>query len=462
MNRANQNALVQATNQRVLSIRQSEFDYYVALHMTFGTQAALLCGFVYCAFTINYVDDANKYVGTDVCFGLYFCFVAATICFAVHVIMCTLILQVFGPGLAIYGPLGSMVRAIEGMKAEQEQVITAFILMILCMGMSTVWMCWVIMNVNEAFAATAVFAIAVRQWYFYCERIYLRFYWNKDESDWSTGDLEDSGLSYNDEPGANFVARSPIHGGGETTSTNQDDAEESTFTRKKVRFPLLTFFGVLKSEEEKGNKAPKTGPGGSKVQITSVAMEGYFTTKGKVEIHQSKSWERRYFVLLSNGNIFIYDTRHDFRTAPKEPIYVRPLKLNTFYVKVDSKDSNDRAKEKEDDEGKGANGEEDEDDGEDEVMAGNNLNKTGLRQKSGAVTAKPVPSARTHFYLKQKFRFQITLVPRENETFDADSSFRNHWRLSCDTEEEMEIWVGVMKDICPSCFRDEDEREKKH
>ena len=58
-------------------------------------------------------------------------------------------------------------------------------------------------------------------------------------------------------------------------------------------------------------------------------------------------------------------------------------------------------------------------------------------------------------YLRQRFRFQITLVPRENEEFEVNSQFRNHWVLSCDTEEEMQIWVGIMQEVCPSCFKEQ-------
>ncbi len=46
MNRANQAALYQATNQGLLSIRQSELNYYVNLNVAFGTQAALIGGFI--------------------------------------------------------------------------------------------------------------------------------------------------------------------------------------------------------------------------------------------------------------------------------------------------------------------------------------------------------------------------------------------------------------------------------
>ena len=152
---------------------------------------------------------------------------------------------------------------------------------------------------------------------------------------------------------------------------------------------------------------------GIHVHKGNISMQGYFTTRGRVEAQQKKSWERRYFVLLNNGSIFIYNSRQDFRLEPKEPIYTRPLKLINFFIKVDNTDANELA----------------------EVASSDHkTNKSDMLKE-------------------HEFRFQITLMPRENETFDASSQFRNNWILRCDTEEELNIWLGIMKVTCPSCFR---------
>jgi hypothetical protein len=202
MNRANQQALFQATNQGLLGIRQQEINYYLNLNLAFGTQAALIGGFTYGVFTQNQLNQENDY--GEVFFDICWIMSAATIASAVHVIVNTMLLQVVGPGLALHGPVGSIVRATEGMKVEQKQIVNAFILMMMMFALSTIMSFWVVMNFESALGSTAVFIIAARQWYFYTERIYLRFYWDADKSAWDDRKEDDSGR----EPG-NFHERSP-------------------------------------------------------------------------------------------------------------------------------------------------------------------------------------------------------------------------------------------------------------
>ena len=93
-------------------------------------------------------------------------------------------LSVFGPGLAINGPLGSMARAAEGLSVEQEHVLASFIVMMMFFAATTVIIFWALMDIAAAFSSTIVMVIASYFWYSYCERIYLRFYWNKEVAGW--------------------------------------------------------------------------------------------------------------------------------------------------------------------------------------------------------------------------------------------------------------------------------------
>ena len=53
MYKANQEALYQQTNQGLISIRNSEIQFYLVVNNTIGTQAALIGGFTYGVFTQN-------------------------------------------------------------------------------------------------------------------------------------------------------------------------------------------------------------------------------------------------------------------------------------------------------------------------------------------------------------------------------------------------------------------------
>eukprot|EP01034_Spumella_vulgaris_P035571 gene35571-43861_t len=75
----------------LVSIRAAEIEYFSQFFSSFGTQSALVLGFI--SGSVSQV-----------------------------------------PGLALRGPLGSMVRAVEGMIVEQEQVVFFFCLSIFSFG----------------------------------------------------------------------------------------------------------------------------------------------------------------------------------------------------------------------------------------------------------------------------------------------------------------------------------------
>ncbi|KAJ1398267.1 hypothetical protein B484DRAFT_255331 [Ochromonadaceae sp. CCMP2298] len=89
MNRANQHALFQATNQGLISIRQSEIDYHQSLNVAFGLQAALIAGFVYNTFTQNPISE-----GIGLLSDFYWAISALTVALCVHVVLCTMLMQV--------------------------------------------------------------------------------------------------------------------------------------------------------------------------------------------------------------------------------------------------------------------------------------------------------------------------------------------------------------------------------
>jgi hypothetical protein len=464
MNRANQQQLFQVANQAVLGIRQLEINYYSNLYATFGTQAILVGGFTYGTYTQNNYDYSHPYLNVFLYF--YFVMGGLTIATAVHVMLCTMILQVFGPGLALHGPLGSMARAAEGLRAEQEQIIMSFIFMILNFAGSTVWVFWCVMSIPQALCCTVLFFAVGTQTYYYCERIYLRFYWNKTESNWNNGDIEGGGVEMDMEPGAQYSntyandGSNPMHGGGGGGAGGGDGGTKATYTKKKLPFPFnLSFKRPVSSKETadgitaaasssaRGNTnasasgiiaidTPTAMAGDFKgIDLSAgssrnmVAMEGYFTTKSRSEaaptLIDRKQWDRRYFVLFKTGEFYIYKIRQDYRVNPKEPMYTRPLRLIDFYVAVDNTDQELRSE----------------------------WDDEGRTERSAALTvATSVPARESRKALP--FRFQLTLIPRENEEFDDRAQFRNHWLLRCDTEEELEIWIATIRDLSPSCFRD--------
>lgn len=201
MIRASQKALIQRTNLGLLDIRQMEINYYLSLNLAFGTQAALIGGFTYNVFTqqpfnedVTYIT-AQKYVND-------FCWLSSGVCiaFSIHVIIVTVLLQALGPGLALHGPVGSIVRATEGMRVEQKQIYTSFNYMIVFFAISSILSFWVVMSFIAATASTVCFVIAARFWWFHTERMLLRFHWNRDVDAWKSTQTG-GGRNYNDADG---------------------------------------------------------------------------------------------------------------------------------------------------------------------------------------------------------------------------------------------------------------------
>lgn len=130
MNQAQQEQLFQQTNLGLLNIRQLELNYYLQLNLSLGTQAALVGGFVTQVFTQQPRNNTMEKYYVDVWQDVAWITSSACVALCIHVIVCTMCMQVFGPGLALNGPVGSMARACVGMEIEQKQIIVSYILMV--------------------------------------------------------------------------------------------------------------------------------------------------------------------------------------------------------------------------------------------------------------------------------------------------------------------------------------------
>jgi hypothetical protein len=478
MNRANQEALFQATNQGLLSIRQSEINYYQSLNVAFGTQAALIGGFTYGVFSQNQINYDNNYDNVDILADVYWVCSAITIALSVHVILCTMLMQVLGPGLALNGPVGSMARATEGMRLEQKQLIWAFIAMMIMFSVSTVLSCWVVMSFEASIGCSIAFAVASCYWYKYCERIYLRFYWESEEAGWdarnnSFDDLSEQEptvphayketIQAKETAGArkkeskrrnvfNFLSRNKKQPEG---AASRRVSKESTRERENSstvgQHPLKRTLTSSSQVSDYGGTAHGNLPVNASWAAASanrgVVMEGYLTKRGggtKMMDFRNEPWERRYFTLTATACFFIYKTRHDYRNDPKSPIYTRPLRLYEYYIEVNNSDWDTN-----------------------EGTEIGSVAETAVTLKSSRFTLS-VPDDKDI----KPHRFQMTLVLRENAEpapvmeLDKEGAsnpmraqsmraerYRDHWVLRCDTEEELQLWVGAVRDVCPSCFK---------
>ncbi len=116
MYKAKQEQLIQQTNQGLINIRQTEINYHINVNATLGGQAALIGGFTYGKFLTDFESTRPWAHHTQTAY--YVC-ASITVASAILVIILTMLTHVMAPGLALNGPVGSMAKATEGLKAEQ-------------------------------------------------------------------------------------------------------------------------------------------------------------------------------------------------------------------------------------------------------------------------------------------------------------------------------------------------------
>eukprot|EP01042_Synura_sphagnicola_P008756 gene8756-11237_t len=193
MLRAEQRQVFQETNVRLVELRHLEIDYYFTVNAAIGTQSVLIGGFAYGLFTKN-TNNGTEYGRLSL--AAFYVTSAITIFASIHVVVMSLLLQVFGPGLALHGPAGSMARAAEVMLDEQRQVMVGFITMMVFFALSTVMCFWTAMDFVSACICTGVFVVAVRQWLYYWRRVYFKLYWDKSRAKRMFEDVK----AHSDEP----------------------------------------------------------------------------------------------------------------------------------------------------------------------------------------------------------------------------------------------------------------------
>ena len=132
MYKANNQLLYQSTNDMLTQIRQSEIDYYTGYFSTF-TSIAALCT----SLTINTVTQIQAYSYTGLPRALktwFWLSCVVTICVGVQCSIISSITLVYGVGLSLKGPLGSMIRAIKGMGKSSKKALTCYMMTLFMYG----------------------------------------------------------------------------------------------------------------------------------------------------------------------------------------------------------------------------------------------------------------------------------------------------------------------------------------
>ena len=173
-------------------------------------------------------------------------------------------LTVFGPGLALRGPVGSMTRAVDGMRREQDSTLYSFIGLVVFLGISMIASFWSWMTEPTAAFLTFIFTVQTFFWYQHSVRIYNRFKYDAIDV-------------------SNF-------------------GESSTQQARSLKLSHL-----MESKDPLYTKA------------LQAKMEGFLMVMTKTSglIFSSVSWERKYFV-LKDMVIRSYKKKSDYETSAED------------------------------------------------------------------------------------------------------------------------------------------------
>ena len=369
MQQADQKKLIQESNLLLVNIRNAEIVYFNNFYLNFGTQAAVinaaLCGSLSQCPALQlktaYIWKFTYWIGA-----------ALTVALATHLMLCTIFITVYGQGMAIRGPRGSMVRTIDGMVEEQHHVTFAFVLLIFVfVVLQQVGMFFVVMDVAFAIISSVFMVLSLGITYHYGLRIYNRFYWDKNKTGWNDLTFLDPDEQLKEfDPHAEdlWQKRGPADSGGwgkRATGAKQQKGKKKTLFQK-LGFRRRKRNPGLEGEEgdQGGGLADRRSSEGvamkdihnplnnysspyydnasilsdgpylevSKLEqgadVTHNTVAGYMTLKTRRSFPQDQ-WVRRYFVIRANL-IYYYNSEMAFKENSAKPINKRPIDLEGY------------------------------------------------------------------------------------------------------------------------------------
>lgn len=316
MNQAHQQKLVQETNMNLVAIRSAEIEYFSTFFSNFGTQAALIIGCI--MGSVSQVPGINSNINYF-WVVMYWISTAITLAGALHVLLCTIFINVFGQGLALRGPLGSMVLAVEGMVIEQKQVLFSFILTTAAFGINCIGMYWIMMDQTSAITSSLITLIGMYFWYHYCLRIYNRFKFSSKGADWDD--------SYNPEGVLDDMEEDVTTQKGSLKSRKNVGVSMGGIPEKTpvVKNPLVD------SSSDATYETHASNPSDIFLDLTmdgDDAISGYLTLKTEKRFLKDP-WERRWFV-VRGSNLYYYEDKDAFTRNPSMPMNKRPISLEGY------------------------------------------------------------------------------------------------------------------------------------
>mmetsp|Transcript_2012 Transcript_2012/g.3711 ORF Transcript_2012/g.3711 Transcript_2012/m.3711 type:complete len:412 (+) Transcript_2012:204-1439(+) len=330
----------------MLQIREKELNYITNKYNAMGTQAALVGGFTVTTLTSLTIGEGIPYLVR----WLFFAFSSISLSCSISCILNATFVTVWGPGLALRGPRGSMAKAYYGMVYEQKQIFGSFVIAIFFFAAQSIVAFWVIDAADnddamEAYSYFATIAMLLGGVYaFYAlRRMHFRFHaLSPDELN-----LRPSLPFVQEMNGAATVEDSEITALQKKQMREKEQAgggvyhqeQDAKFAQKLRRFSLLG--GGLTSDQV---RASVTNPEETKRQggdAIPTNFHGYLQKKshhrGGMQYLHGDPWKPRWFV-LQDGKLYYYITEEEWKQGKPPRNEANPINMGAYEVMVNPKD----------------------------------------------------------------------------------------------------------------------------
>mmetsp|Transcript_36817 Transcript_36817/g.59538 ORF Transcript_36817/g.59538 Transcript_36817/m.59538 type:complete len:294 (-) Transcript_36817:116-997(-) len=169
---ADKQALESALKQNSLAIRKQELTFFVDNFTSMAQVAALLAGFSYTGLSMNFASLDEKMMLLR---AMYYFTTTLSMGFELLTVVSCTFSTMFGPGLALRGPEGSMGRAVDGMNFERNFSFVFFCAGMVAFHISGMSLAWLKFKWPEAIVVSVLLMFFLYLFWVFGRRIHSRF-----------------------------------------------------------------------------------------------------------------------------------------------------------------------------------------------------------------------------------------------------------------------------------------------
>lgn len=282
--------------QQLAAVKQKEIAYLLQRYEAIGVQAALLVGC--CLQTLVSLEPTHESVHP---FWTWFFFTMSAWCTMANlwVILCTLYISNWAPGLTLRGPTGSLNRAFDALVRERRQINVAFVFGIFTFVLQTVAATWVLKDTEKGdplegygLLTTIMAVIAMIMAVIYLRRMHSNF--------------------FPDDAASDTLSRKIYGEGGDFTGREMDDK------------PLLKYSGEANTAAAAGAGLELQG-GTSNMEVAAEGSNDGRTGRQSSNPKTAAGEQRRGSVLMDNPlTAAIHAQGADLALGPTKPKGPKP------------------------------------------------------------------------------------------------------------------------------------------